>query len=96
MSLEDVGAEMLAAALAGNVNALVRSLRMRREAIMALTQSEESAARMEEALRAGEATSRALFALKQRIGADSARLTRLRTAIEAGLGGSGTVRSWVG
>jgi hypothetical protein len=92
MTLEQCTAEALAAAWAGDLNALETALRHRRNAIATLDSSAESVPRIEEALRAGESIAQAVLALKRRIGTESARLRQLQTGLSTGLGVSRKTR----
>jgi len=92
MTLEQANADALSAAWAGDLNALEQALQARRSAIANLESSVEALAKMQDALRAGESISQALFALKRRIGFESARLAQLQGGLSTGLGASRKTR----
>ena len=92
MTLEQASSEALAAALAGDLDALHAALEARAEAIIRLESRPETIARIKQGQRAGEEIAAAIFAFKQRIGFDSARLAQLQTGLNRGWGGSPTAR----
>jgi hypothetical protein len=95
MTLEQANEAALAAAEAGDLDALDRALHQRALSLLDLKKSPPSielAGRMEEALRAGESISRALSVLKKRLGYESARLVQLESGLTAGLGYSRKTR----
>lgn len=89
MTLEESSQCALAAAEAGDLESLREALRARRKAITELRgepPSEELAARMRAAIEGGAAIGRALFALKQRLGFENARLARFAGGLAVGCG----------
>ncbi len=95
MTLGQANESALAATEAGDLNALDQALQARATAIASLRREAPSvplAARMKEALKAGESISEALLALKQRAGIECARLAQLKSGFTAGLGFSRKTR----
>lgn len=89
MTIEQTNESALAAAEAGDLDALEQALRQRVQALADLKNTPPSiqlAARMADALEAGESILLALLALKQRLGCESSRLARLESGLRAGLG----------
>jgi hypothetical protein len=95
MTIEQANESALAGAEMGDLDALELALRGRAQALLDLKNTPPSvqlATRLTEALKAGESISRALWALKQRIGYESARLAQLESGLTAGLGFSRKTR----
>ena len=92
MTLEQANVDAVSAAWAGDLDALEQALRARGSAMAELESSVEALARMKDALRDGESISQALFALKRRIGFESARLAQLQGGLSTGLGASRKTR----
>jgi hypothetical protein len=89
ISIEQANAEALAAARAGDLVALEKALRARREAIEDLARqpaSAQLAQRMRQAVEGGRAIQNELFLFKQRTGMESARLARIAGGLALGCG----------
>jgi len=89
MTIEQINAEALAAARAGDMAALEKALQARHEAIGDLARQPPTrrlAQRIRETIEAGRAVQSELFLFKQRAGMKSAQLQRIASGLALGCG----------